>query len=130
MPLTLEGIPAVSQRLQALRTAPLAGLRMGLGEEARRILQESTRLCPVLTGDLVRSGELEGPTVEGPQVVTSVRYGGHGAVPYAAVQEFDVTLNHPRGGQAHFLQQPLFEATAGLLTRLAATLRPTLGGSR
>jgi len=47
---------------------------------------------------------------------------GQGLAPYAARIEFDVTLNHPHGGQAHFLQQPLFAATNGFAQRIAAAL--------
>jgi len=44
-------------------------------------------------------------------------------VPYAAIQHFNTEYNHPQGGQAFYLQQPYFAATAGMLERLAAALR-------
>jgi hypothetical protein len=59
--------------------------------------------------------------------VVSVSLGyGQGLAPYAAIIEFDVTLNHPHGGQAHYLQGALFPATAGLLQRIATAVRGAL----
>ena len=117
--LDVQGIADVTQHLQRLVTAPPQPLAAALTEEAQAILAVSQQLCPVDTGALVSSGDVEAPRQTG--TVTEVT-----RVPYAAIQEFDVTLNHPHGGQAHFLQQPLFAATAGWPQRLAAALQGAL----
>lgn len=124
--LNLTGIAEMTQHLQRLVTAPLPALHAQLGQEAKDILEVSTQLCPYESGDLVRSGEIEGPVSDGLMIEAAVRYGGHGEVPYAMVQEFDVTFNHPGGGQAHFLSQPLFAATNGFAQRIAAAVQPAV----
>ena len=59
--------------------------------------------------------------------MVSVNVGyGQGIAEYAARIEFDVTLNHPHGGQAHFLQASVFAATAGFVQRIADALRGAL----
>lgn len=126
MTLDIQGIAQVTQHLQRLVSAVVAPLMTEVGEEAKDVLQRSAELCPYLTGDLVRSGEVEGPEYRGMVVEAGVRYGDHGAVPYAAIQEFDVTFNHPGGGQAHFLQQAVFQATPGFAQRITDGLRAAL----
>lgn len=121
-----QGFDIVIRHLQGLIPAVVPPLMEQVGEEAKDILQRSAELCPYLTGDLVRSGEVEGPEQRGSFIEAGVRYGDHGAVPYAMVQEFDVTFNHPGGGQAHFLQQAVFEATGGVTARLAHALQVAL----
>lgn len=122
----LQGMAQVTQNLQRLVTVPQAPLEDALVHEAQAILDVSRQLCPVDTGALVSSGEVETPQHVGTLTEVTIRYGDHGRVPYAMVQEFDVTFNHPHGGQAHFLQQPLFAATAGFAGRIAGALQGTL----
>ena len=35
-------------------------------------------------------------------------------------------MNHPHGGQHHYLSEPFYAATAGMTTRLAAAIGPAL----
>jgi hypothetical protein len=35
-------------------------------------------------------------------------------------------MRHPRGGQSHYLSQPFFAATAGMLDNIADALRVAL----
>jgi hypothetical protein len=123
------GLPEMLAALQRLdsRLAQAAGA--GLVEEADRILQVARQLTPVDKGLLVSSGEVEPPVQEGQTVRVTLRFGNHGAVPYAAHVHFVTPdTRHPRGGQHFFLQQPLFEATSGMLGRLADSMRAALGG--
>ena len=120
--LTLDGIAQVTQHLQRLIPAPLPPLREALRTEGNQIIRVANALVPVDTGLLRSTGHVEEPTQAGP--VMSVRLGyGQGIAEYAARIEFDVTLNHPHGGQAHFFQQPLFAATNGFAQRIAAALQ-------
>jgi hypothetical protein len=120
--LTLTGIEAVTQQLQRLVTAPIPPLREALRTEGNQIIRVANTLVPVDTGLLRSTGHVETPTQEGTMVSVALGY-GQGLAPYAARIEFDVTLNHPHGGQAHFFQQPLFAATNGFVQRIADVLR-------
>jgi hypothetical protein len=66
---------------------------------------------------------VEEPIQAGPVVSVRMGYGQGDIAPYAAIIHFDSTLNHPHGGQAFYLQQPLFAATAGFVQRLATVVR-------
>jgi len=93
-------------------------------------LKPVNRWCQFDTGSLQRSGKVDNWAIIAPNVVEAgVRYGGtvgvQGRVPerYAAIVEFDMTMPHPRGGQSHYLSMPTFQATAGMLSRIADALR-------
>lgn len=125
--LTLDGVSGVTAALNRLATPSFAVIGAALTDEATPILAQSQTLVPVLTGLLKSTGIVEKPLQYGGAVSVTIRYGNFGEAPYAAIQEWDTTFNHPRGGQAHYLQQPLFQATAGFTDRLAQRLRPLLG---
>jgi hypothetical protein len=120
--LELTGVAAVAQRLGHLEQTVQQLLIRALEQHAEQILAASQPLVPVDTGLLRSTGvtETEGDTV-------TIRYGGHGAAGYAAKIEFDTTLNHPNGGQAFYLSEPFFAATATMAEHLAAQLRQMLG---
>src|SRR4029450_5907974 len=104
--LELHGVDQVMQQLQRLVAAPIPPLREALRAEGNQIIRIANTLVPVDTGLLRSTGHVETPTQEGTMVSVALGY-GQGLAPYAARIEFDVTLNHPHGGQWHFLQQPV-----------------------
>lgn len=61
--------------------------------------------------------------------MTQISYGGPGQgfartpSTYAIRVHEDTTMRHPRGGQSHYLSQPFFEMTHGMLERLADAWR-------
>jgi hypothetical protein len=116
--LDVQGLAAVQQRLAQLAQAiPRQGV-VAVQAEAHRILEASYPLVPVDTGALISSGaDLALP--DGAEI----RYGNHGAVPYAAIVHESVEMNHPHGGEHHFLSKVFYEATADMLQRLVASIR-------
>lgn len=74
--------------------------------EANRILNESKRIVPYKLGTLQDSGRVEAPKIDANGIEVEITYGGK-AKAYAAVQHWDVTLNHPNGRQALYLQTPV-----------------------
>ena len=69
--------------------------------------------------------------IQGQSVTSGVLYGGlegvQGRIPrnYAIFVHDDTTKHHPVG-QSHFLSQPLFAATSGMLARIADQIRNAL----
>jgi hypothetical protein len=124
----LEGIEALRQSWQRLLPQARTGAAQALKTEAERILESSLPLVPVDTGLMLSSGMVEGPTVSGQEATVLIRYGGHGLAPYTIRQHEDTTLNHPNGGQSHFLSEPVFAATGGMAERLGAIIGPALRG--
>jgi hypothetical protein len=124
--LELHGLDMVTRSLQRLAQPKPHVLGEALREEGNRIMNESVRLVPIDTGLLRSTAAVESPVQQGPVVSVTLRYGGYGMAPYAAIVEFDVSMNHPHGGQAHFLQAPVHAATAGFTQRMAASIQQGL----
>ena len=127
--LDFQGIPEVLGRLQRLHSPVVQVGATALEREGNRIMVESQRLVPVLTGRLLLTSNVTPPLVEGSLITVELSYGREGPLgpaPYAARQHFDASLNHPHGGQAFYLSQPLYQATAGFTDRLATGIRAGL----
>lgn len=127
--LTFEGSPQMAQRLQILTTQVAGATREALHDEGNRIMGESVRLVPIDTGNLRSTAHVERPVETGTVVEVELRYGGFGLAPYAVIVELDVTMNHPHGGQSHYLTQPFNAATGGMGTRLAQAIGTGLRGA-
>lgn len=97
-------------RLAARLTGLAASLPDAVAAELYRdmvvVMAESQRIVPYDEGDLHDSGEVDRPEVGGGAVSVSLHYGSS-TVDYALRQHEDLTLNHPNGGQAKFLETPL-----------------------
>lgn len=117
MNIELSGDGALDQRLQqlAVRSEP-AGMK-AQQNNANHLLGSSVVLAPVNTGDLRGSGNVN-PIANGYEVRFSQRY--------SAKQHEELGYNHPRGGQAKYLEQPLEENRQRYLDHVAATVRKAL----
>lgn len=84
------------------------------------LLAASRPLVPVDTGQLRDSGK-----VEHGELGAEVSYTRIGADGYnvAARQHEDATLNHPKGGQSHYLSTPMTADAPAILAAMAATLK-------
>jgi hypothetical protein len=97
-------------------------LAAGLVREAETIMTRSKRdFVPVDLGTLRASGHVRPPQITGTRATITMGYGG-AASAYAIVQHENLTLRHPNGGQAKYLEQPVMEAMRGLDRRLGLGL--------
>ena len=92
----------ISSALEAMVRRIKQQAEEGIQEVAMDLLQKSKDLCPVDLGDLKASGFI---SKEGDKTVVGY------TEPYALRQHEELEFNHPNGGQAKFLQQPLEENT-------------------
>jgi hypothetical protein len=128
----LTGLDTVRQNLERLPLRLLMQGVMAIDQEDEAILDASRPLVPVDTSSLQRSGRKIDAAIQGSVVEGSVLYGGleglQGRIPrnYAHRVHEDTLMRHPRGGQDHYLSQPLFAATSGMLARFAEQLRNAL----
>ena len=127
----VTGMADLQRRLEQLppQVVFLAGI--ALEQEADAILEQSQSLVPIDTGELRASGHTDPVTLTATTAQCGVRYGGPGTgqrrpEDYAIRIEFDVTLRHPRGGQAFFLSEPTFAAIQGMGERIAEAIRIAL----
>jgi hypothetical protein len=81
---------------------------------------------PVDLGILKDSGDVALPEIDGNAMVVEMGYGGAAAA-YALKQHEDLTLNHPNGGEAKFLEKPLLEEVPNIVPDVAADMKAELG---
>ncbi len=108
-------------------------LGKALYAEANDIVNASVDLVPVDTGALKGSHYVAPPQREGSVISVVFGYGGPAARinpksgessdAYALYVHEDLEANHPRGGQAKYLEVPFLAAQEGMDERLANRLR-------
>lgn len=118
----VNGLDDVIRRANAAGADGWKQALAGLYEEGELVMGESKPLVPRDTSVLVNSGFVNEPTVSRGVAEVVMGYGGP-ASDYAIVQHEDLTLNHPNGGQAKYLEQPLLAAVPGLGQRIADRIR-------
>lgn len=96
----IEGLLEVYKDLKLTEEEIIKAALKGQKLLAQNILGESQKLVPVDTGTLQRSGNIQ--TKDN---ITTISYN----TPYARKQHEDMTLNHPRGGEAKYLERPFNE---------------------
>lgn len=129
----LAGLSDALKRLQESVDGMVSGSAQGLADTALYVLGEAAPRAPVDTGDLRGSGyvELDGqPFAHGDASGAALAVGG---VPeeatraeigfasrYAADQHEQVAYDHPRGGEAKYLESVLVEEGERILHLIAA----------
>lgn len=125
--LTWTGDEALVARLLKAAAGSVPILAQAVYETASEIFNESQELVPVQFGTLRSSGFVSTPEISGGDVEVQIGYGG-AASEYAVIVHEDLTMQHPRGGQAKYLESP---AVAGIETfgaRVALRAQALLGG--
>ena len=115
----IDGFKEVYQKLGLLEEEIDKAALRGVKKLAEVILGESQQLVPVDTGLLKDSG-LVSPDKKN-QIVT-IAYN----TPYARKQHEDMTLNHPKGGQAKYLERPFNEKSGELETYVGESINKVL----
>jgi hypothetical protein len=124
----VTGIAEMQARLDALIPHMFTASAQAITTEAEAILAASRPLVPIDTGLMVSTGLLEGPYQSGTESSITISYGGKGLAPYTVLQHENTEYQHPNGGQHHFLSEPFYAATGGMLARLAASIRAQMEG--
>jgi hypothetical protein len=99
-------IGTVNARLGLLQRLLPTQTAAALYEVGQEVMTASKAIVPVDTGALKGSGYVSEPKISGAQVTVEIGYGGP-STPYAIRQHEDLSLRHPGGGQAKFLEGPL-----------------------
>lgn len=115
----IDGFKEVYQKLGLLEEEIDKAALRGVKKLAEVILGESQQLVPVDTGLLKDSGLVS--TDKKNQIVT-IAYN----TPYARKQHEDMTLNHPKGGQAKYLERPFNEKSGELETYVGESINKVL----
>jgi hypothetical protein len=115
----LSAFDRLGRQLVEMGDEAMPALAATLFERAEYTMTRSKEtFVPVDKGILRGSGYVEPPVIDGLDVSVTLGYGGPAGA-YALKQHEDETLNHPRGGQAKYLSDPVQETAATLGEDLA-----------
>lgn len=119
----LTGVEGLRAKLRVARGLVVQEVARALLEDAEETMAISKRdFVPVDQGILRGSGHVAGPDIGANKVTVTLGYGG-AASAYALVQHERTDFNHPRGGQAKYLERPFFQRAAGLDQRVSGQVR-------
>ena len=129
----LSGVKETLNNLQLLGVDVNKATARAVFATAQAIAHRADDLVPVDTGVLRSSQDVTRTKSFTQKDIRSViSYGGPSA-PYAIVQHENLEYEHPKGGQAKFLEQPFLEETdnwpAPFITRLKLESKFLSGGS-
>ena len=103
----IDGFKETYKNLGLLEEEIEKAAMKGVRKLANNILAESQKLVPVDTGTLKDSGAISSDKKNS---IVTISYN----TPYARKQHEDNTLNHPKGGQAKYLERPFNEKSGDL----------------
>jgi hypothetical protein len=95
--------------------------KRALYEEAQVIMIDAKRMTPVEYGTLKGSGRVATPVVNAREISVQLSFGGP-AAGYAIYVHENLQANHPRGGQAKFLETAVLNAASFLPQRLVSRI--------
>ena len=114
MNIEVSGADDLDRRLLQLAVQADGPADRALRDSANDLLGRAVMLAPVDTGDLRGSGNVQ-QIQDGYEVRFQTRY--------AAVQHERLDFNHPRGGQAKYLEQPLEQNRSRYLQHVRDAIR-------
>lgn len=118
MTIDVTGVREAQRALQRLlrdieHVAPEA-----IKDVAFDLLGKAVNLAPIDTADLRGSGKVELET-NGDKITATVSFN----TPYAVRQHEDLTYNHPRGGEAKYLEKPFVANTPRYIQHIRDSVR-------
>lgn len=124
---TVNGLDALDRALDRFGKAAIEAAADAMGETGKAIITDSkANYVPVKWGVLQSTGFVEPPVIRGDQVSVRMGYGGP-AAPYAEIQHENLQFNHPRQGQAKYLERPFLIGLRGLAAAIASAIRARTG---
>lgn len=115
--LEVTGITEVNKALKAYAKKYPAASAHAIYAESLEIEREATRRAPVEFARLRASAYTVPPTEK--NLTTETGFGTE----YAAVQHEELTFQHPRGGEAKYLENAVNMRTAGMIQRLVEKIK-------
>ena len=118
-------VQEVNKNLFNLIKALPEEIERALQEEAQRTLEiaQGRDLIPIKSGAMQASGEVSETEISGATTTIHISFGGSSPSDrYTYIQHEDLSINHPNGGGAKFLEIALQAAYPGQLQRISAKI--------
>lgn len=100
----MRGTVETRRRFLAVKRAGVAGIQDGLSDLTNQIAARAQQYAPVDSGALRASIAAAPPSADRSFVRAEVTAGDAATAAYAVRQHEDLSLNHPNGGGAKFLE--------------------------
>lgn len=121
---TLTGLRELRANLQAVQRHAKESMVLAAVKHANKVMDRSKAIVPLDKGPLMLSGEVLEPVVTDQGVSVDLVYGtSEPTSNYAVVQHERLDFNHPHGGQAKYLEQPLLAMADELTATIAETVK-------
>ena len=115
----LRGTKAMQRKMKRITDTFSDAVKAELTIEAELIMTDAKQnYVPVDLGPLRSSGHVLEPERRGKDVSVDLVFGGPSA-PYALRQHEDLSLQHPGGRSAKYLETPFNQAIPGMADRIA-----------
>ena len=118
----LQGRALVLKNLNRLTTTMRSSVEKAVDGVVEEVLAESKKECPWKTGTLRRAGKPELIKNNINNYYYQIGYN----MDYALKVHEDLSANHPRGGKAKYLEDPVNRAAPTLLNKIEFAMRKDL----
>lgn len=118
----IKGLDRLDKVFRDLGIDARLALSSALFAAAHDVANQADDLVPVDEGILKASQSVTPPKAQSATPTARITYGGPSA-PYALVQHERTDFNHPKGGQAKYLEEPFLEEVNAWPTRFTARIR-------
>lgn len=120
--MSVTKVKPVIDDLKKLNVEIDRALAEALFTTAHHIAGQADELVPVDTGALKSSQDVSHPKGTSKTMNSRITYGGPSAA-YALEVHENLAMNHPRGGQAKYLEEPFLKETADWPEPIATRLK-------
>ena len=117
----IEGLDELRRKMAQAGPKAIPYLKQAMWMAGKETMSMSQKEVPVETGTLKNSGQTFPAETKGTQIVVTLGYGG-AAQDYALVQHERTDFDHPHGGKAHYLSDPVKAMGGKLGSFLAARI--------
>ena len=120
--INVRGLNNLDKTFKSLGVDARLALSSALYAAAAGVGAKADNLVPVDEGILKGSQSITPPKAHSANPTARITYGGPSA-PYALVQHERLDYEHPKGGQAKYLEQPFTEEVDAWPTRFSARIK-------
>lgn len=107
MAIIIKGLEELRTNMARISVQAPVAVANGQYEGLQNIMVDAKERAPRLTDTMANSGYVTEPEVKGGAAVSCEAGFGGGSEDYVLRQHEDTSLNHPRGGEAHFFSNAL-----------------------
>lgn len=125
--MSLKGLKEVNKSFDLKMRKLTQYTEYGIDKACEHLMDIARPLAPIDTGELRKSGGVDNLNTTD-TIVREVSFQAFSdeGYDYAIIQHENLNFNHPRGGQAKYLEQPFKEETDRMIEIIATSIKKEL----